>query len=378
MAITMRTVVALKPGEMVWSGGFGVKATSTGERIYVLDYRIGRRKRRFTIGRHGAPWTPTTATKEANRLRALVASGIDPLTQKVAARTGPTMRELAERFMAEHVDVKLKPSTARTYRGILDRIIVPALGTRAVADVTRADVAALHHRRRTAPADANRMTMLLSKMMSMAERWGLKPEGLNPARNVEKFREQARQRYLSPAEFQRLGAALVAAEPDALIPVAAIRLLIYTGARRGEVLSLRWRDVDLARSCLNLPDSKTGFKVVHLNAPARAVLESLPRIEGNPYVLPGVRRGQHLVNLTSTWDTIRTAADLKDVRLHDLRHSLASVGVNAGLSLPLVGGLLGHTQAQTTKRYAHLSADPLKAAAELVGERIAQAMEGAR
>jgi integrase len=280
--------------------------------------------------------------------------------------------------MAEHVDVKLKPSTARTYRGILDRIIVPALGTRAVADVTRADVAALHHRRRTAPADANRMTMLLSKMMSMAERWGLKPEGLNPARNVEKFREQARQRYLSPAEFQRLGAALVAAEPDALIPVAAIRLLIYTGARRGEVLSLRWRDVDLARSCLNLPDSKTGFKVVHLNAPARAVLESLPRIEGNPYVLPGVRRGQHLVNLTSTWDTIRTAADLKDVRLHDLRHSLASVGVNAGLSLPLVGGLLGHTQAQTTKRYAHLSADPLKAAAELVGERIAQAMEGAR
>jgi integrase len=241
-----------------------------------------------------------------------------------------------------------KASTAALYRGILEAAVLPALGGRAVTEVTRADVAALHHRLRRTPTHANRTLEVISVMMTCAERWGLRPDGTNPCRHVERFREQTRQRYLSTEEFQRLGAALAAAargpvlvrgEPVRLSPMAlaAIGLLIFTGARRSEILTLKWEHVDLERGVLTLPTSKTGFKVVMLNAPAIAGLTSLPRVEGNPYVLPGGREGRHLVNVSDTWYAVRALAGLKDVRLHDLRHSLASIGAGAGLSLPIIG-----------------------------------------
>jgi integrase len=217
--------------------------------------------------------------------------------------------------------------------------------------------------------------LLLSKVFNLAERWGWRPEGAgNPARLVERFREAPRHRYLSLEEFKRLGEALAAAESDSPIAVAAIRLLIYTGARREEILTAKWEYVDRASAALRLPTSKTGFKVIQLNAPALAVLASLPRLAKNPYILPGVRTGQHAVNITKVWYAVREAAGIKDVRLHDLRHSHASVGAAAGLSLPIIGGLLGHAAPATTARYAHLSADPLKRASETVGERLAAAM----
>jgi integrase len=391
MKITKRVVDGLEPGAFAWDRGFGVKATDGGTKVYVVSYRIGRRKRRYTIGKHGAPWTPDAARKEAHRLLTLVGAGIDPMEAKTAGRTQLTVRELAERFLTEHVDAKRKASTAKLYRGIVDKVIVPALGSRAVTDVTRADLATLHHRLRRTPTHANRTLLVISKMMNLAERWGLRPDGTNPARHVERYPERGRQRYLSAEEFRRLGEVLDAAErgpvevpaepePVRLSPtaLAAITLLIYTGARRGELLTLKWEHVDLERGVLTLPTSKTGHKVIMLNAPAIAVLAALPRVVGNPYVLPGVREGQHLVNVNTTWSVVRDLAGLKDVHLHDLRHSLASVGAGAGLSLHLIGGLLGHSQAQTTARYAHLAADPLKAAAELIGERIAAALDGGR
>jgi len=311
------------------------------------------------------------------------------MERKTATREAPTVRELAERFITEHV-AKRKITTQRTYRGYIEKAVLPAIGGRAVIDVTRADIAKLHHRLRGTPAHANRVVLMLSKMFNIAERWGLRPDGSNPCRLVEKYREVVRQRYLSADEFRRLGEALVAAErgpvpvksapkPVPLSPtaLAAIKLLIFTGARRGEILSLKWEHVDVERGELRLPDSKTGFKVIHLNAPALAVLASLPHVEENLFVLPGLRVGQHLVNVTKVWHAVRALADVKDVRLHDLRHSHASVGAGAGLSLPIIGALLGHTQAQTTQRYAHLAADPLKQAAELVGARIAEAMKTA-
>ena len=385
--ITKRSVDALTPGAFLWDGRFGVKVTAAGARVYVAQYRIGRRVRRYTIGKHGAPWTPDLARKEAARILTLVDSGVDPMATKTAARAAPTVRELAERFMREHVQAKRKTTTAKLYKGILDKVILPALGGRAVADVTRADVAALHHRHRTTPVHANRMLLLISKLMNLAERWGLRVDGSNPARHVERFPEQARQRYLSADEFHRLGAAMAAAArgpvrvpgetgPVTLSPMAlsAIGLLIFTGARRGEVLGLEWAHVDLEHGLLTLPTSKTGFKVVQLNAPARAILAALPRVAGNPYVLPGLRRGQHLVNVNDTWTAVRAIAGLKDLRLHDLRHSHASVGAGEGLSLPILGALLGHSQPATTARYAHLAVSPLRAASELIGERIEAAM----
>ena len=390
MKITKRVVDRLEPGAFVWDQGFGVKATDTGAKVYVVSYRIGQRKRRYTIGRHGAPWTPDNARKEANRLLTLVGAGVDPMEAKTAGRTAPTVRELAERFLTEHVAAKRKASTAKLYRGIVDKVILPTLGSRAVTDVTRADLATLHHRLRRTPVHANRTLLVVSKMMNLAERWGLRADGSNPARHVERYPEQARQRYLSTGEFRRLGEVLAAAErgpvevsgepelvtlsPTAL---AAIGLLIFTGARREEILSLKWAHVDLEHGVLRLPTSKTGFKVVVLNAPAITILAALPRVEKNPYVLPGLRKGRHLVNVTATWHVVRALAGIKDVRIHDLRHSMASVAADAGLSLPVIGKLLGHTQAQTTQRYAHLSADPLKVAAEMIGERIVAAMSGA-
>jgi len=385
--ITKRVVDSLQPGAFVWDRGFGVKATEHGAVVYMLSYRIGKRKRRYTIGKHGAPWTPDAARKEANRLLTLVGAGIDPMATKAAGRTAPTVRELAERFMKEHVESKRKTTTQRTYRGYVDNHVLPAIGGLAVADVTRADIAKLHHRLRPTPAHANRVVMMCSKLFNLAERWALRPDGSNPCRHVEKYPESARQRYLSMGEFRRLGDVLAAAErgpvevpgePELVrlspIALAAIGLLIFTGARRGEILSLKWEYVDLERGVLTLPTSKTDFKLVWLNAPAIAILTALPRVEGNPYVLPGLREGQHLVNVTETWYVVRALAGLKDVRIHDLRHSMASVGAGEGLSLPIIGGLLGHSQPSTTARYAHLAAGPLKAASELVGARIAAAM----
>lgn len=160
--------------------------------------------------------------------------------------------------------------------------------------------------------------------------------------------------------------------------VAAIRLLTFTGARRNEILTLRWEHVNEEHGCLMLPDSKTGRKAVHLNPPALDVLHAIPRLEGNPYVICGERPGRHLANIEKPWRRIRAAAKLDDVRLHDLRHSFASVAASGGQSLVIIGKMLGHSKAATTAPYAHLADDPVKAASDAVGERIAAAMEGGR
>jgi integrase len=228
---------------------------------------------------------------------------------------------------------------------------------------------------RERPTAANRVLALLSKMMNLAERWGLRPDGSNPCRHVERYRETKRERYLSEAELARLGAALAAAEQTGAEEpevVAALRLLVFTGCRMGEILGLCWECVDFERRCLNLPDSKTGAKTVPLNVPALEVLAGLER--RSEYVIPGRDPRHALVNLSKPWDRIRVAAKLEGVRIHDLRHSFAAVAAGSGHSLLIIGGLLGHKQAQTTRRYAHLSDDPLRAASEAVGGRIAAAL----
>jgi integrase len=213
----------------------------------------------------------------------------------------------------------------------------------------------------------------------MAERWGMRPDGLNPCRHVPRYREHRRQRFLSSAELARLGEVLAAAErEDVLHPsvVPAIRLLIFTGARRGEILGLRWQYVNWERQCLDLPDSKTGPKTIHLNPPALDVLSALAdrRPDGAAWVLPGRVAGQPLSKLNYAWGRIRQRAELDNVRLHDLRHGFASVAAALHTSLPIIGALLGHTQPSTTARYAHLSADPLQEAAARVGAELAKMM----
>ena len=231
----------------------------------------------------------------------------------------------------------------------------------------------LHYRRRDTPYQANRILEVVRKMFNLAEAWGLRSDGGNPCRFVQKHKEKRRERFLTEEEFARLGRVLVEVEAEGAetpATVAAIRLLMLTGCRLGEIQTLRWEDVDLDAVELRLRDSKTGARMVALSSAAVAVLSALPRIDGNPWVIVGRKPGAHLTDLQHPWRRIRARGDLEDVRLHDLRHSFASRALALGESLSMIGKLLGHTQVQTTARYAHLANDSVKALGSRVGDSI--------
>ncbi len=382
--ITKSAVDRVKPGTrdtFLWDlelRGFGLKVTPAGSRIYVLQYRCDSpRLRRYTIGRHGSPWTPEQARQEAKRLLGIIANGVDPADHRTNRKAAPSIAELAKRFLAEHVEYKTKPKTGKEYRRVLDKIILPALGRRRVAEVTRAEIQMLHHSLRDTPYQANYALRVLSTMFNWAERQGIVSDGSNPCRHVQKYRENKRERFLSESELARLGETLNKFEREggaSQAVIAAIRLLTLTGARLSEILTLRWEHVNFDRSVLRLSDSKTGPKTIYLNAPAVELISQLPRIENNPYVIPGQKDGARLINLGKPWRLIRTEAKLDDVRLHDLRHTFASIGAGVGLGLPVIGALLGHTQAATTQRYAHLADDPLRQGVDLIGKKITDAL----
>ena len=294
-------------------------------------------------------------------------------------RQAPRVRDLAERYLREHADVKKKPRSAHdgSRQCAPARAARPRDAARRHADQGRCGQAPSRHAGDAGAA--NRVLALLSKMLALAEQWGLRDPGTNPVRGLERFREKRRERHLTPAELSRLGDVLRQVERERTehpSSVALVRLLLLTGARRGEVLGLRWTQIDWQAGSVRLADSKTGPKTLYLSDAARAVLAFLPRPEGNPWCLPGRVSGRPLVNPQKPWRRIRTAAGLDDVRLHDLRHTYAAVAARGGLSLPMIGALLGHSEPQTTQRYAHLVGNPVQAAAEQVGEAIRRALGG--
>ena len=386
--LTKRVVEGIAPSDrdvIVWDTelrGFGCKVTPNGRRSYLLYYRTADgQQRKPALGTHGAI-TCEQAREIARAMLAEVARGGDPKTEEQARRSAPSVAELADRFLAEHATTKKRASSVRMDRVNLDLHVLPVLGRLRVRDVTRADIAQLHHRMCSTPGAANRVLALLSKMFNLAERWGIRPDNTNPCRHVERYAERKMERFLSAQELERLGAVLAEAAQNGIeMPsaIAAVRLLAFTGARAGEILGLRWEHVDLPSGCLRLPTSKTGRKVIYLNGPALDVLSDLAqRRTSHPWVIEGAKPGSPLVNIRKPWHRMRKAAGLSDVRLHDLRHSFASVAVAGGLSLPMIGALLGHSQPATTARYAHLAADPLRAAAELIGARLGGALAPAR
>ena len=238
---------------------------------------------------------------------------------------GPTLAALAERYLREHVAVRCKPSTAAQYRLAIERYIVPALGARAVSEIGRSQVADLQHALRDRPAMANLVIATLSRLIDQAVAWGVVQETTNPCRSAQKYRVRRRERFLTDAEFRRLGSALDELEATGRLSphaASAIRLLMLTGCRRNEILTLRWDDVHLEAHELRLRDSKTGPRTISLSVEAADVLAAIPRVPGNPWVIPGARTGQRLSSIFEPWSRVRARAGLDDVRIHDLRHSL--------------------------------------------------------
>jgi integrase len=358
--------------------GFGLRVYPNGRKVYVVKCRIKGQQRFITLGQHG-PVTADQARTRAYNILSEAKNGRDPAKELDQARKAPTMKGLGERFLKEHVAVRCKPSTQYEYKRSVELFINPKLGTRKVTDIERRDIAELHHSFSHIPYQANRTLGVLSKMFNLAEVWGLRPDGSNPCLHVKKYPEQKRERFLSPEEFAALGKALRKVEADGSetqSAVDAIRLLMLTGCRLGEIMTLKWNYVDLRARELRLPDSKTGAKIVHFGKTAADVLKGIKKLEDNPYVITGRKEGSRLTDLQHPWRRIRAKVGLDDARIHDLRHSYASGALALGEGLPMIGKLLGHTQVQTTARYAHLANDPVKIAAGRVSDMIGVAMLG--
>jgi integrase len=391
MKISKQTVEAIAPGARDVYGwddkipGFGVKVTPPGSRIYVLKYRFDRAQRWITIGRHG-DLTATQARAKAMRLRGSIAEGKDPASVRDERAAASTVNELAEHYLEQHARTNKAARSVEEDERNLRLHVLPILGHRRAVEVTEQDIASLHHSMRATRVAANRVRALLSKMFALAEDWGIRARDTNPVR-VKPYAEQQRDRFLSGDELGRLDHALNIAQDNGEHPcgIAIIRLLLLTGCRRNEILSLELSSIDLANGCLRLPTSKTGPKVVHLGAAAIELLERLPRIAGSKYLFPRLRSGAiatrktgagHYIGIERLWQRVRARAGLDGVPLHTLRHTFASWAVMGGDTLHMTGKLLGHSQASTTERYAHLAANPMREAADRVSGRLAAMMAG--
>ena len=353
--------------------GFGVRVKPSGAKSYVVQYRNRKsgRSRRKTIGRHGPLLSLHEARAIARGYLSDVIRGGDPALDARDARDAPSIRVLAEHYLSRHAVPKKRPNSVKNDRAMLDRFILPSLANRKVREVGHQDVQILHNAMQVTPYQANRMLSLLSKMFALSVRWGWRTD--NPARGVEKFHEEKRHRWLSDAELARLTDALDH-HPNQLA-ANAIRLQLLTGARIGEVLTATWADIDLDRGVWIKPSHHTKQKRTEhlpLSSVARELLLGMHE-DGDDksiYLFPGRNPAKPLVDLKRFWRSLMSMSAIEDYRIHDNRHTHASQLVSSGMSLAIVGRLLGHTNPITTQRYAHLADDPLRDAAEIMAKKM--------
>jgi integrase len=364
--------------------GFGVRITANGVISFVLNYRVHGRERRYTIGRF-PEYSATAARDEALTLRKQIREGKDPLEAKQQSYAEPLVSDLARDYLERYAQVHKRASSLRNDRQMLETIILPRLGNIRVQAAGRRDIEALHHSLKATPYRANRVLALLSKMFSLAAEWQWRTD--NPAKGAPRYHEDKRQSWLNADQLEQFERALAAyPEPDA---ADALRLLILTGSREGEVLGAAWDQFDLDRGVWTKPSHHTKQKRIEHVPLSEGALIVLKRMEarknGSPYLFPGRYGDKARVTLRRPWMQVCKAAGLATevriagkrgelirykptVRIHDLRHTFASHLVSKGESLHIVGKLLGHTQPQTTARYAHLSDEALRDATNRFGD----------
>jgi integrase len=359
--------------------GFGIRVTPSGSKIFVAQARVAGRKRRITIGYH-PDLTVAQAREQALHALTDMRRGRDPVAerearQRAAAAGEMTIAELCDKWLTDYVRPKLKPRTVFDYERLVAHHIKPALGHLSVARIERDDVVRLHVDMARIPRRANYTVATVRALLNFAIDLGLRPPASNPARRIKMYRQGVRERFLSEDEIGKAADAIEQAEREGVIgphAAAGLRLALFTGARSGEVTAAKWSHVDWDRKLIRLPDSKTNDpRTIHLSDAALEVLKTLPRIE--PYIIAGAKLGESFKNLSRSWIVARAYAGLGDVRLHDLRHSYASLAAGRGVSLQMIGKLLGHKVPATTQRYAHLARDAVAA----INDELGAAMQAA-
>ena len=355
----------------VWDqqlSGFGVRVSPKGQKSFLIQYRHQGRTQRMRLGRLGLI-TADEARRKAKILLGEAEAGKNPALVVATKRKAPTLKDISERFITEHVETRLKAGTQANYKSILVTYILPTFGHKRITDITLADLSGLHTSLSHKPSQANRAVLVMSKILNLSEQWGLRPMGSNPCRHIQLFKDKKRNRFLDKTELKRLWSTLDQSYIDGTAGIYAInayKLLILTGCRLSEIQTLKWSYIRGNR--VEFPDSKTGYKRLPLNAAAMDILQQTPRQSGNPYVICGEKAGAHIVNLQKSWRRIREKAGLDDLRIHDLRHTFASQAVMNGTPLALVSKLLGHSKITTTMRYAHLADSELLLASEGIGD----------
>jgi integrase len=386
--ISVKAVAELTPGQTIWDAdvkGFGVRCQRRAA-VYVLKYRDQSGRQHFlTIGRHGAPWTPETARKEARRrLQALTECQTNPSALS-GPSSSPTLEAFSRIYLERFALLHKKPRSIAEDRRNLELHILPILGAKKLVEITAADIAHFHTLRGKCPSNANRCLAILSHIFSIGAKWGVIPAGLNPCRGIKRFRERIRERFLSAEDVVSLGKALTEADRTSASSsedwraVNILRLLVYTGARLSEILTLQWGWIQWEAGFARLPDSKTGTKTIPVPQPALDLLQRVSEEHGrqSKFVFPGKRAGTYFTGIQKPWQRIRLKAGLPDVRIHDLRHCFASTAVAHGESLYLVGAVLGHRATSTTQRYAHLAMQPILDTANRTSSRLAALMQSA-
>ncbi len=383
-SLTEKRIRDAKPGpkaRVIWDAtvkGLGVRIFPSGAKAYVLSYRVDARKRLATLARCSEISLREARERAGRELAAIRDGEPDPLRRRNEAAAAPTMNDGLDRFFGEYVprriaDGRMSDRTRYDYEKQANRTIRPALGDMKIAAVTRHDVERAVAKR--GPVQRSRTLALLSRLFNLFETWELRPQHTNPCRGIEKAREEPRDRVLAPSEIEVLSSAL--ASSDELFAVAAIRFLTLTGWRSGEALALRWENVNFETGEALLPSTKAGRQTRPLGAAVLAMLADLPRVNENPYVFAGARGvaiGYRKVRIV--FAEACEAAGLADVRLHDLRRSVATTAAAAGLPVFLLRDLLGHKSATMANRYARRAGSALQEAVDASSDRMAAMMAG--